>query len=503
MTSWTNATVTINTIKKTLTPWNQPYLWSDSTGSSFYQWGGQRSVSAVGPNTAVSSLGRFYPDDRGGGEWTEQPPTSTSIFSSLRRGYKGAVASRGDTGYIVGGVINCGSDPEVDECCLSKPLLRDCDQDHTLGPIISYNSTSNSWTSDSVQDFSGTGTAIFSEMHNVPFGSSDGLNVIFGGGIASPLSLTSNGLPRDLLNFKHIYIYDPATKNFHNQTATGTWPSPRIRFCAVGTPGSNGSYEIFVYGGHDPSLPTEQMMLMSDQVFVLSLPGFVWFKADYAATNMRVWQTCDIVGQGKSQMVVVGGFDMAHPPKKNSDPWTNGINIFNLSAMRWEDKYEANDPTYQTPSVVRDWYISEGPYPSWDSPAVESLFNPAAALIPTSTSNPGTSPGTPPAGKNTNTGAIAGGVVGGIVSLVVIAFVTHWMLRKGKAEGRSEGYQKPELEANGSAWVHQPPFSGIATQLPELSATSVLKQTSAEERHEADSGSIKELHELMAGSTFV
>jgi Kelch motif len=402
---------------------------------------------------------------------------------------------------VVGGTANCRTDPDVEDCCRSNPQTRSCSQRYALGPIISYNSTSNLWTNDSAQDFSGTGTAIFSKMRNVPFGGPDGLNVIFGGGIASSLSLTADDLPADLLDFKYIYIYDPATKTFHRQTSTGTRPSPRIRFCVVGTPGFNGSYEIFVYGGHNPSLPAEQIMATSDQVFVLSLPGFVWFKADYVPTNVRMMHTCDIVGQGKSQMVVVGGIDMGSPPGSNAsswDPWTNGINIFNLSAMRWEDRYEANDTIYQTPSVVRDWYTREGPYPSWDSRAVESLFVSATALAPVSTSNPSM----PPPGRSTNTGAIAGGVIGSIASLVVIAFVAQYILKKRRQRGQNNDYHKPELEASSTASSHQLPFRKIATSPQELPAAISLQQISGEELHEADSGSTRERHEMIASCTY-
>jgi Kelch motif len=201
-------------------------------------------------------------------------------------------------------------------------------------------------------------------MHNVPFGSSYDLSVIFSGRTVSWQRPAPTDDPPDLLDFKYIYIYHPATKTFHNQTATGTRPPPRIRFCSVGTPGSNGRYKIFIYGGYDPSLSTQQMMPKSDEVFVLSLPGFVWFKADYPHTNAQNMHTCNIVGWGGSQMVVTGGVDLTLPDGPAArDSWANGINIFDLSAMRWKDTYEANDVLYQTPSVVRDWYTQDGPYP--------------------------------------------------------------------------------------------------------------------------------------------
>jgi hypothetical protein len=352
-----------------------------------------------------------------------------------------------------------------------------------------------------------SGTALFSRVHNVTFSSPDGLNVIFGGGIASSLSSASNAEPSDVLDFKHIYIHDPATKPFHNQTATGTRPTPRIRFCSVGTPGFNGSYEIFVYVGHDPSLSAEQMMHSSDEVFVLFLPGFVWFKADYPATSAREVHTCDIVGQGGSQIIVTGGVGpvVPHYTAENScDPWTNDINVFDLSAMRWKDGYEPNDTLDQTPSVVRDWHIKNGPYPSWDQGGVKSLFirppPPASSPLNPSThpsdgnTNTGNNPKT---GVNTNTGAntgaIAGGVVGGVASLTTIAAVVYCILNKRRKSGQSTKHRKPELEASTNMNNHESMHQESLVSRQGLRETSLLELPSDVQRYKAPiSGAIVE-----------
>lgn len=441
---WTNVTVTISTINKTVPVWVQSYLWPDSRRSSFYQWGGYSSYRNLDLNTAASALYKFQPDNRGGGEWSEQGQTPTSNFNTLRRGSNGGATSRGESWYVLGGLATCRSDPR----------LHDCNQPELLGGIIEYNSTSNLWTNDSVQGFTESGTPLWSQMHNVPYGSSDGLNVIFGGGTASSLNMLSGADPSDLLDFEHIYIYDPATKTFHNQTATGTLPTPRLRFCSVGTPGFNGSYDIFIYGGYRAGLSDQQFVRASDEVYVLSLPGFVWFKADYPATSARHMHSCDIVGHGGSQMVVTGGVDPTArdgPTESSRDPWTNGINIFDLSAMRWKDAYDPNDAPYQTPSVIRDWYTENGPYPSWDYPAVQSLF----IAAPTPTSRPST-PSTPPAKKHPNTGAIAGGIAGGGALVAVIVAVLCCALKRRKHYSQKSEYHKPELEASTVTDSRQP-----------------------------------------------
>jgi Kelch motif len=498
--SWTNATVTINTINKTVFSFNSAYLWPDaSNNASFYQWGGQPSRLRLDWKIAYvpSTLYKFQADNEGGGEWTEQGQSSTSIFQNLRRGFGGAAASRDDIWYVVGGSANCGLDSNMDECSPFYPL----------GSMISYNSTSNLWTADSVQDFTASRTALWSQMHNIPSGSSNGLNIIFGGGTKPQGSRDLTNNPSDLLDFKHIYIYDPVTKTFHNQTATGTRPTPRIRFCSVGTPGSNGSYEIFVYGGFDPSHSAQQLVLASDEVFVLSLPGFVWFKADYPATHARIMHSCNIVGRGGSQMLVTGGVDPDRVLSKTdttTDPWSNGINIFDLSAMRWKDSYEANDSFYQTPPIVRDWYTNNGPYPSWDYPAVESLFVRAPAVTPAVTppvtpiptearSNPPNSTTAPP-DRNTNTGAIAGGVTGGLAVLaLVVAAVYYALIRRRQSIKR----RRPELEASTNAeprqLMHQ---EQLTPPEQELRDPSLIELQADDQRHEVDTRGSMVRHEI-------
>jgi hypothetical protein len=125
--SWTNATVTINTINKTVPVWNQPYLSPEPDNSSFYQWGGEPSNLNIGWETAASALYNFQSDGLSGGECTVVGQTSTSIFKDLRRGFEGAAASRDDTWYLVGGVVSCHSDPSE----------HDCSEFNILGPMIS------------------------------------------------------------------------------------------------------------------------------------------------------------------------------------------------------------------------------------------------------------------------------------------------------------------------------------------------------------------------------
>jgi len=132
--------------------------------------------------------------------------TADSLFPRLLRRAGCATARGGDTWYMVGGYRTCFSDPTI----------IDVSSRYSLGPMISYDSATGVWIDDSAASFLAAGSALWSRMHNVPFGSSNGLNDIFGGGVASsPTQDTSS-----LLSFDRIDIYDPSASKIKQTRAT-------------------------------------------------------------------------------------------------------------------------------------------------------------------------------------------------------------------------------------------------------------------------------------------
>ena len=80
-----------------------------------------------------------------------------------------------------------------------------------------------------------------------------------------------------------------------------------------------------------------------DEVYVLSLPAFVWFKVNYTTVDPRIEHTCHIVG---NQMLSIGGFN---PSLVNSsvayndtDPFWEGIKIFDMTALKWTNYFNAS-----------------------------------------------------------------------------------------------------------------------------------------------------------------
>jgi hypothetical protein len=81
----------------------------------------------------------------------------------------------------------------------------------------------------------------------------------------------------------------------------------------------------------------------------------------------------------KRQMIVTGGLNPAAANQSeliySRDIWTQGIGVFDLTAMQWKDKYDVNAAPYKTPDAVKSWYAANGRHPAqWDDPVVEGFF---------------------------------------------------------------------------------------------------------------------------------
>lgn len=129
-------------------------------------------------------------------------------------------------------------------------------------------------------------------------------------------------------------------------------------FAQVLTPGISR----FMYGGIinyelGPRTPN------SDQVYILSIPAFQWFKAIYPPRFSRALHTCHTTNT--NQMIIIGGVDprndtifsgSADSGSEPVDPWPEGIGIFDMTALKFKDSYEANAKRYETPELIKLFY---------------------------------------------------------------------------------------------------------------------------------------------------
>ena len=107
-----------------------------------------------------------------------------------------------------------------------------------------------------------------------------------------------------------------------------------------------------------PPAPEQQQAQSNfNQVYILSLPGFVWFKANNTSSEPRTGHTCELAGN--RQMISIGGLNPTHSAAVNfSDVDINpqGLGIFDMVELNWTNTYDANAAPYTAPDVVKEWY---------------------------------------------------------------------------------------------------------------------------------------------------
>ncbi|KAF4780030.1 kelch repeat protein [Colletotrichum scovillei] len=282
--------------------------------------------------------------------------------------------------------------------------------------VVAFSKLTRTTEASFTQRFGQYGTSIRGSAQFVPFGSS-GVLLFLGGGQA-PVSLPKGSWAE--MDFNKVTLYNPSTDKWYTQPTTGSRPATRGNFCAVGASSTNNTYEIFLYGGGSTETGS-----VSGDVYVLSLPGFVFFKAA-GSSAIRADHTCVVVGEGGRQMLSIGGTDgsLGFPRSlTDPDPWKLGLGIFDMTEMRWSDGYDYQAPPYESPDAVKQWYAQGGlDSVVWASEEVKALFSERA-------------------------------VVGGVVGLVLIICLVVFFLRRKRyqaAPQQETGGTPPEYEKPGS-----------------------------------------------------
>ncbi|KUI57512.1 hypothetical protein VP1G_04800 [Cytospora mali] len=188
----------------------------------------------------------------------------------------------------------------------------------------------------------------------------------------------------------NINIYDIAGGKWYTQPTTGGPSTQLTRGCAVMQPSQDySSFNIYYYGGYD-GLHNTNASVFKDDVWVLSLPSFMWMKvASGRSGHGRAGHKC--VMPYPDQMMVIGG--QPAQPGDGGPSCVNGgfIELFNVSSSQWLDRYDPSVwSAYQVPSMIYqmiggDEYggaSSTTPAPTgWATQALASVF---ATSYPTS-----------------------------------------------------------------------------------------------------------------------
>ncbi|KAK1974288.1 hypothetical protein LZ30DRAFT_416493 [Colletotrichum cereale] len=327
--SWSASNVTIRELSKESQARHGQGLWINEATNSLWIWGGKSPNGAPRENPPASW--KFTADGEGGGKWSKETPANPTFFTDLKRSEDGAFASTPDAGFWFGGKASGLTNP--------NPVPQ------AVPGMVTYNMTTKSWANETTA-LSENGTVIGSSAVYIPTFGPNGLITIMGG-YTEALDPGLKG-PTGWLDFANLTFLDPVTRKWYSQATTGNPPTARAGFCSVGVNGTNGTYEIFVFGGTN-----EEKRITYDDVFVLSLPGFTWTQIIYNPANPRRYHSCAIVGN--RQMLSVGGTD-GQTAWSTVDPWPQGLGLFDMTDWTWKTDYDANAEAYETSSIIRDWY---------------------------------------------------------------------------------------------------------------------------------------------------
>ncbi|KAI4177917.1 MAG: hypothetical protein LQ343_000001 [Gyalolechia ehrenbergii] len=364
----------------------------------------------------------------------------------MTRPFRGYQAYSGDTALVLGGISNSQSDEKT----------QDVSDDIPLPGLLALNMTTKTFTNSTARSFNRGRSAVVGRMQYVPSFGPDGLFMAMGG---SMIPVVTEGL----ISFGNIWVYQAETNTWFNQTARGNLPGPRKDFCLAGANSTNGTYEIFLYGGQNGNLGPEAVPY--DEIYILTLPAFSWLKVDYPPEHPRHGHTCEHVGG--SQIVSIGGLDSNSRVyygdysdidkstfNSSADPFAQGLGIFDMTTLTWADHYSANPPAYEQSELVRNFY-SQNPQDGsqFTDAGLRDLFQvthfnqetPAAT-----TSSPTPELSSSSSSSSSNTGAIAGGVVGGIGGIALVAGAAFFLLRRKRGRyAKTTGSSTPDLQGNG------------------------------------------------------
>ena len=184
-----------------------------------------------------------------------------------------------------------------------------------------------------------------------------------------------------------------------------------------------------------------------DQVYILSLPSFVWFKANYTSSDPRIEHTCNIAGN--RQMLSIGG---TNPSAANfsaadfqNDPFWEGIKVFDLTTLAWTNYFNATAPPYLTPKAIADYHATGSRYPStWSSIELESIFMKSVSKSSTP-SGPSASASSKPGTQYSSNrkSAVIGGAVGGVAAVILMSLALNLLARtRANAKGHQHGKNK-------------------------------------------------------------
>lgn len=404
---------------------------------------------------AGNTLWAFEADGQGGGTWYSHGKAPSSLIRT-----SGALVAQSvdGVGYAISGNGPGGA----------------------VQGMVQYNMGSQSWTNTSTTALSANGTAVDGHLVFTGLFGEKGILIALDG------SDGTTGEAATLNDFSSIKIYDVKSGNWYEQATTGTPPEARITFCAVAAH-SDSSMEIFIHGGFGGFTT-----LAYDDIYVLSLPSFSWYKADYAPGIGRTLHTCNahngnmiVIGGTSNDASWITGNDVTGT-QSYKDPWPWGLGVFDMSKMEWASEFNPSLGPYTTPNMVRAGIVANGSEPAtWSSSDLQQVFQHTTLSQSSGSSNSSSGSSSSPSaagGSSTTTsssstlsaGAIAGIAIGAVAIILIVLGGLLW-LRRSKRRSRAGHSPFPREENNGYPMNYSVLGKPSPTQAPLIEVDGAQK----------------------------
>lgn len=370
-TSWLASDVKIREIKRpdnkndAPPPLDVGGVWNHPSGQSFYVWGGIAAYGQGADRITKKGLWKFTPDSNNPstGAWSLETPSNPAVLSNLRTSFHGGFVTvdKTSTGYWIGGYASANNTEDPSSKQASG----------AVSGLVSFNMATGEWKNETASDLVPDGNLRGAAGVWLPRFGPNGLVTFLGGRTMSSLGWGGQ-------DFTNITFFDPVTRMSYVQTTTGDAPTPRKDFCAVTVESPRGGHEIVIFGGAHPKEGEKETY---EDAYVLSLPGFQWFKVADTLGGPRASHSCVVAGQ--RQMISIGGtstnnFNGVGTNWDEPDRFGQGIGVFDMTALTWSTKgqYDAYAKKYESPNVVNEWYKTAGDLSKrqWSSSAVQALF---------------------------------------------------------------------------------------------------------------------------------
>ncbi|KAI9768109.1 MAG: hypothetical protein M1840_005143 [Geoglossum simile] len=280
----------------------------------------------------VFSIWRFNLKTRA---WAEEPFNFSSRGRLLERTYAGAGVSvpKLNLSFYQGGLYDNRT----------SPRHANLSGDHPQDGMLIFNHTDNTIRNRSLSDSIGARDQYWGTLQHFPLGTE---------GFLLSLQAEQLNLSSSLANRRD---YGPSV----------SWSTVRLYDV------QNDKW-LWIYGGQ---IGTGANATGVDDIWVLSLPGFRWFKVlDPYTENRRRSATCHMIGK---YLFVIGGNDPQQEDIVESANCDSGlVKIYDMNTQAWMDRFEVNGGKYKPFKEITDWYGEYGmrPLDGYDHPETRALL---------------------------------------------------------------------------------------------------------------------------------